>query len=347
VQAQVYRDLAVVYVTGLKRLDEGQKLLVLALELDPEIALDADLTTPELVRVFAQARKQARGEAEPKPVAAPSRTKPGKRAKAPKPMPVEEEEEPSGGSLDDEAIDCPPDFPGCESLEERAEREAREAEAQAESEEDAGILKNFLSASVQQDFLMFGGETGVCTAEGPAELSCYRAGDTFRDPAELYAGNGGAVGGGFQLATTRLLIGYERLLWPGVSVGVLAGYAIGGAPAEPGGAAFVPIHAELRGKYTFSAGNLPLRPFATLGGGLAQVDSSVTTDIVDRSNQGEVFVSRVTVWQKTGTSFATLGAGALYPIGETGGVTAELKGLLLFPSSGTSAALQIGYSHGF
>lgn len=332
VSAQVHRDLAVVYVTGMKRLKAGKELLVTALELDPEVALDADLTTPELIRVFSDARQEVRS-------ASTKTEKSTETASSEAPPPAEA----PVGSMDDTAVDCPPDFPGCESLEERDARLAEEEEARRE----AGILKNWVSAHLQQDFLMFGGSSGVCTAEGPAQLSCYRAGDNFRNPSELYAGDGGSVGGGFQMATTRLLVGYERRVWPNVHAGVLLGYAIGGGPSEPGGAAFLPIHAEAHGRYTFQMPNLPITPFVMLGGGLAQIDSSVTTEIVDRSAGGDVVVSRVTVWQKTGTSFATLGAGARYAFSERENVSAELKGILLFPSSGMSTALRIGYNYGF
>lgn len=254
------------------------------------------------------------------------------------------------GSLDDGSVDCPPDFPGCEAIQEKPEQ------SEASGSKDLGIL-NWLSAGLQQDFLVFSGESGVCGTEQPAELSCFRAGDQYRDPTvEATAGDGGEVAGGFRPATTRLLIGYDRVVYPHISVGVRLGYAFGGGPAEPGGSGFVPFHAELRGTYWFAPTQLAnIRPFAMLGGGLAQVDSSVSTEVVDQGPQGQIPVdengqpqaSRVTVWKKTGTTFAELGGGAMYPLSEDSGISAELKGLILFPSSGVSVSLQAGYSHGF
>lgn len=204
---------------------------------------------------------------------------------------------------------------------------------------------------------MFGGDSGVCGTDRPAELSCFRAGDQYRDPTvEFTAGDGGEIAGGFRPATTRLLIGYDRVFFPNITLGARLGYAIGGGPAEPGGASFVPFHAELRGAYWFAPLEVgKLRPYATIGGGLAQIDSSVTTELVDRSPQGQIALdddnqpraSRVTVWKKTGTTFAALGGGAMYPLNEKSGITAELKGVLLFPSSGMSVSLQAGYAHGF
>lgn len=352
VHAQVYRDLAVIYITGLKRPDDGRKLLVKALQLDARVALDADLTTPDLVRIFEEAQQEvARMPAEPAPkAAAPAQGRKSARKAASAPKREASPSEAAAGSMDDDAsADCPPDFPGCESVPDKPEQPQEEGP-------DLGTV-NWLSAGLQQDFLMFSGESGVCGTARPAELSCFRAGDEFRDPTtQFIAGDGGEVAGGFRPATTRLLIGYDRVLFPSIAIGVRLGYAIGGGPAEPGGAAFIPFHAELRGAYWFGPLEVgKVRPYATVGGGLAQVDSSVTTELVDRSPQGQIPVddqgqpaaSRVTVWKKTGTTFAALGAGAMYPLNLKSGITAELRGVLLFPSSGMSVSLQAGYAYGF
>jgi hypothetical protein len=355
VHAQVYRDLAVIYITGMKRRDEGRQLLVKALRLDPRIALDADLTTPDLIRVFEEAQKEAaepedaEAAPEPAPGPAPKRSEP-KAAPATAAPEAEAEPAPAGSMDEAGSADCPPDFPGCEAIPE----ETQKAE---ENGPDLGTV-NWLSAGLQQDFLMFSGASGVCAADRPEELSCFRSGDEFRDPTLVAtAGSGGEVGGGFRPATTRLLIGYDRVLFlPNLSVGARLGYAIGGGPAEPNGAAFVPFHVEVRGTYWFAPIQTgKIRPYAALGGGLAQIDSSVTTEVVDRGPQGQIPLddqgqpraSKVTVWKKSGTTFASLGGGAMYPLGETDGITAELKAVLLFPSPGLSVGLQAGYTHGF
>ena len=369
VTAQVYRDLAVIYVTGMKRSREGHDLLVKALQLDSSLALDADLTTPELVRVFNAAKGDAAREAEEKKATAvpaappsPADAEPApKRELKPKPAATADEEGVAArgdgaGSMDEPkprgSVDCPPDFPGCEAVSD----EPAASEPQ-ENGPDLGV-RNWISAALQQDFMMFSGSSGVCGPDRPEELSCFRSGDTFRPgTTDNTAGSGGSVAGGFRFATTRLLLGYDRTLFPNIAVGIRVGYAFGGGPAEPDGAAFVPFHAELRGTYWFGPIQLgKLRPYATLGGGLAQVDSSVTTQVVDRCPDnsqdppctvGQIALSRVTVWKKTGTTFVGLGGGALYPLSDHSGINAELKAVLLFPSSGVSMALQAGYQHGF
>ena len=372
VAAQVHRDLAVIYITGMKRSEDGRQLLVKALHLDPNIALDADLTTPELIRVFAAAKEDVAQEDDATKAAAAgavaagaaaasgSAASPSGAAEPPGDTEVTGEsaaKSPAKGSMDEPSpgsIDCPPDFPGCKAVGE----DTGAAAASEEPEQDLGV-RNWLSAALQQDFLMFSEASGVCGPEQPEELSCYRAGDVYRPgTADNTAGDGGTITGGFRLGTTRIMLGFDRVLFPNISAGIRIGYALGGGPTEPDGAAFVPIHAELRGTYWF--GPLErgkLRAFATLSGGLAQVDSSVTTEVIDRCadpnatvppcTTGEVALSKVTVWKKTGTTFAGLGGGALYPLDEHSGISAELKAILLFPSSGVSVALQAGYTYGF
>jgi hypothetical protein len=371
VTAQVDRDLAVNYITGMKRSEEGHQLLIKALRLDPRIALDADLTTPELVRIFNQAKQEAaRGggpEPEPEPaapaaseelpVAKPEAKAEAKPEPAPEPAaPPEASEAPAAGSMDAPrprgSVDCPPDFPGCETVSDEGPRASS-----SEKPRDLG-RRNWFSVGLQQDFLTFSGQTGVCGPNQPDVLSCFRAGDTYRQgTADNTAGNGGAISGGLRPATTRLLVGYDRILFQNFSAGLRLGYAIGGGPKEPAGRSFVPFHAELRGMYWFGPIEPgKLRPYALVGGGLAQVDSSVTTEIVDRCpgpptdpqcTTGQVQRSRVTVWKKTGTTFASAGGGALYPIDDRSGINAELKLEVLFPSSGTGVALQAGYIRGF
>ncbi len=55
VQARLHRDLAVVYLAGLKKQDKGQKAMEAAVATDPTVQLSPDFATPELKQAFAQA----------------------------------------------------------------------------------------------------------------------------------------------------------------------------------------------------------------------------------------------------------------------------------------------------
>ncbi|HEX2881701.1 MAG TPA: tetratricopeptide repeat protein [Polyangiaceae bacterium] len=73
VLAKVHRDLGVVYIAGMQKRDEALAAFIEALKVDPNVALDKDLSTPEAEQVFAEAKGQA-GETpapEEKPPAGP------------------------------------------------------------------------------------------------------------------------------------------------------------------------------------------------------------------------------------------------------------------------------------
>lgn len=71
VLAKVHRDLGVVYIAGMQKRDEALAAFIAALKVDPNIALDKDLSTPEAEQVFAEAKGQG-GEAPPPEEKAPA-----------------------------------------------------------------------------------------------------------------------------------------------------------------------------------------------------------------------------------------------------------------------------------
>lgn len=73
VLAQLHRDLAVVQIGGLAKVDAGKAELARALELDPTIALDPDYATPAMKKIF--------DELKPPPPPEPTKAKP-KRERA-------------------------------------------------------------------------------------------------------------------------------------------------------------------------------------------------------------------------------------------------------------------------
>ena len=63
--AKLHRDLGVVLIAGLGDLENGKVELLFAVQTDPTIELDKDLTTPELEKAFQEAKAQAGGAARP------------------------------------------------------------------------------------------------------------------------------------------------------------------------------------------------------------------------------------------------------------------------------------------
>ena len=69
VRARVQRDLGVVLIAGLSRLDDGKRAFVEALKANPDVALEKALTTPEIEQIFRAAKTAGYAPA-PHPVAA-------------------------------------------------------------------------------------------------------------------------------------------------------------------------------------------------------------------------------------------------------------------------------------
>jgi hypothetical protein len=234
--------------------------------------------------------------------------------------------------------DCPPGIPGC----------AKEV-GPDEPPPEAGstIKKNWLSLSFQQDWLGVSGAKNTCS--GGNEYACFEA-DEFYAPIP-YDKSGGELAGGMSIATSRLLIGYERIFGKNISVGARVGFAFGGGPQAPEGAAFIPVHAEARAAYWFGADPFSrsgLRPYLTLGGGLAQVDASVEVSVYT-TEQDFIADKRqvLDAWKKSGLVFIAAGGGAMYAIKANTGPFAELRVVQLFGSSGTALGATIGYAYGF
>jgi hypothetical protein len=66
VLAELHRDLAIVYIAGLKKKDKGKKEMQAAIKADPELKLNSDFTTPEVEKAF-KASGGVTKEPEPEP----------------------------------------------------------------------------------------------------------------------------------------------------------------------------------------------------------------------------------------------------------------------------------------
>ena len=256
--------------------------------------------------------------------------------------------------------DCPPDFPGCAPSDDVVD-EPKEAKPVG------GPSPFWLSLSAQADFLLVPKSDAACAAE--SKYDCYYGGGLFRDPMNPPAGvlvgdklqGAGTVGGGFALGTARILLGGDYAFTPNFVAGIKVGFAFLGGPqaksANVEGPAFLPLHAEARVSYWFGEGISAgfIRPFIAVSGGIAQVDASVQVPIIDPAYTGECqgqgadcIVKHVDAWRKTGTTFAGLSGGALYPLGgKDQGIFGELRILQMFPATGTVLALHAGYMMNF
>jgi hypothetical protein len=274
----------------------------------------------------------------------------------------------SGGSTlsaSPEASDCPPGFPGCRS----------EGPSSCESKEDcmAGeecvdhvcergseatartYKKNWLSLGVQADLMLMPGANDACL--GDSGYTCFRSdnGNYYADVPQKGVDDQ-VLGGIATSPMLRVLVGYDRVVSPNLTLGGRLGYAFfGGGPQRPvrgttdAGPNFMPVHVEARlsyylGKNVFARKGARFYGFAS--GGLMEIDASQAIDVVPAS----AFTTRsqiaIDAWRKVGTGFGAVGPGLMFAITPNSGFVVEPKAIVLFPTFGIAFAAQLAYTIG-
>ena len=271
----------------------------------------------------------------------------------PAPPPEEKKDSKSAEAKGKEAAPAepdPPSEPPAEALPEPTAPAEPEPEASAPK-----IRKNWFTLGFQQDFLLFTPVTGVCDATdadgddypGHPQYSC-RDGDGLYE-GDVYSGAGNQIQGGLGIATTRILIGYDRVFIDRLTIGGRIGYAFGGTPTVVGGGTFNPVHAELKSAFFF--GDKPFermsfRPYASLGVGIGEVDGKVSVDFfIDEEGYEQGERGQLDAWRQTGIAFGALGLGVGYPVGPLM-PTLELRGLMMFGEPAFAMALAGNIAYG-
>jgi hypothetical protein len=233
-----------------------------------------------------------------------------------------------------------------EEEQDEPEEPPKKPEAKPES---LGKKKTFVSLGLQQDFLYYSGDTGVCN-EGVDVYDCFdHRGTEYEGP--IFEGAGNEVEGGLSRATTRLLIGYDRQFSSNALLGVRLGYAFGGGPTPVTGSGFLPWHAELRGAFYF--GHRPfearrIRPNLSLGAGLAEISSHVPVDYWESEDafNDEAEAGTLDSWRRSGKLFIAPGFGTMIPVGSRGAITVDVRAMFMIGKSATALALALGYALG-
>ncbi len=266
--------------------------------------------------------------------------------------------------------DCPPGLPGCPSGKKGGDKgwgAACESSSECqtglackngsceEGGEDAGgdaknrgpYKKNWFGLTVSPDFAWLPGGN-YCTPDQPSGYACFNASGDETGGSYSSVDTPVSTADGFAPATVRILLSYDRAVWSNIAVGTRIGFAFNGSPKpQDGGRGFLPIHFELRGTYWFGKdafSRTGFRPFAFVGGGLAQVDGKVS--VAPRQND-QVRTVTVDVWRKAGQQFVALGAGFMYALNARGGLVLDLKYSQMFPDSGSVISPEISYVLGF
>jgi hypothetical protein len=184
---------------------------------------------------------------------------------------------------------------------------------------------------------------------GGTGYTCFDSSGNYYQAAP-YPHAGDAVNGGLTAATTRVLFGYDRAIGANLSLGGRVGLALGGGPARPSAAAFLPLHVEGRGTYWFGPSPLAragLRFFVLAATGIAQVDAAMPVNVYDsldayRSGHAQHY----SAWHKAGLGFGAIGGGAMYAFTPSSGLLLELKVMEMFPTPSSAVGIQAGYAIG-
>ncbi len=222
--------------------------------------------------------------------------------------------------------------------------------------------KNLISVSAQFDLAYIGSGDKVCDRTSTANYACFEKSTNapyYGNPTVVTGSNG--ISGGLGLAQIRLLAGYDRILPLGFSVGARAGVALLGSPGPdvqnhppPKGRAapnsFLPLHLEVRGGWMLAKDGVSkgkIFPHAFIGGGVAQVNAGVPVSVCDPDPNRKETVScgnaaagtagkkvDVTAYQVTGQGFVDFGGGATYMIVDNFGIQAEVKFMVMLPTTG-------------
>jgi hypothetical protein len=179
---------------------------------------------------------------------------------------------------------------------------------------------------------------GVCTAESNAagDYACF-VGDRPYTRDRSSTGPGTSINGGLAPATTRVLLSFDRSFGTRWLAGLRAGFAFGGSERE-----FLPIHAELRGRYLFAEGWL--RPYASLGAGVAQVDTRLPLNV--RENADDPEPTAVEAHAAFGRFFGSGGAGVLLAPHDDVHLDLSVSVAALFPAFGIAVEPSAGVAFG-
>lgn len=311
VQGRLHRDLAVVYVAGLKKQDKGKKEMEAAITAHPSLQLNPDFATPDVKRAFAAAggvEREARPEQEP----------------APK----------SSAEL---------------QVEERAASEAAPV-AQEPAPANAFRL-NWLSLAFQQDLLMYQETTNVCTGAAQYQCFLDGqsfTGPVYDRSGNQLSGGVGFATKRVLLGYERLL---GENLTLGVRAGFAfgggpkatngGGDAFSPFHAELRGSYWF-------GESPF--GRSGLRAFAGAAVGIADVDGHVAVEyyadeagylIPDNKGRG-----KLDAWRKTGNSIVGLHGGIAIALREEHALLLELRIVQMVGQTAIGGAVSIGYAFG-
>lgn len=235
-----------------------------------------------------------------------------------------------------------------------------------EAPPEKDLRRNWVSIAFWPDVSFFSGDE-VCTLaeQDASHYVCLRSNRTRYDGTPT-PNIGDNVNLGFALSTLRIALAYDRLLLDNLTVGGRAGVAFGGV--TDGGASFLPLHLEVRGKYFFGKDpfdGLGVRPYALASAGLAQIDTGVDVQVFeDEAACGPVDTNgmctnaspsgvherqqqTLRAYKQAGQGFGSLGAGVMVEPVPGLALDFTVRASLTFPVVTVVASPEISVALGF
>jgi hypothetical protein len=266
----------------------------------------------------------------------------------------------AGAAKCPDPADCPRGLPGCpsERVIEIACRTDRDCEGGMTCGwrgvcERSHRRKSWVSIAVEQDIGVVA-TTGACSlyAQENEGYACYRADGAHYAGTPVLTNEPLGAGRG----PTRLVIGFERLLYYDTSLGVRLGWALlGEGPTPRNGTAFVPLSVSARVTHWFGADPFArsgLRPFAFLTGGYAMTDVEAATRVREDPTAisyqgGNDLEQDIDLWKRSGDAFIGGGAGSALAFTTTRAIFVELAVVQAFPFGALVIAPSAGAMLGF
>jgi hypothetical protein len=212
---------------------------------------------------------------------------------------------------------------------------------------------NWVSLSLEQDFGLVSA-SGACSvhAQENEGYACYRADGAQYTGTPVLTNE--PLGAG--IGPTRLVLGFERLLYYDTSVGLRAGWALAGAgPTPRGGTEFFPLSVSVRATHWFGEDPFArsgLRPFAFLTAGYAMFDVKTSAHVREDPaavayQGGNDLEQTVDLWKRAGDGFVGAGGGLAFAFTPRVAAAVEVGVLEALPYGALVIAPAAGLMLGF
>ncbi|HVH43691.1 MAG TPA: hypothetical protein VM925_15155, partial [Labilithrix sp.] len=209
---------------------------------------------------------------------------------------------------------------------------------------------NWLSVRAMFDFAYLS-DANICSPGAPSSYFC------TDERGARYTGRpqrNDDISPGFGFSVARLVLGYERLLFAGLTAGAFAGYAFNFAPSAEGRTSGFPLNLEARATYTFGRspyvdGAGRLHPFVFVSAGAADFDTHVIIRVNEKPCPAKSLPAcyrDLNAYRLVGSFFATLGGGVRYQLQGRHALRAAMRATMVLGDGAFVLSPELAYEFG-